>query len=620
MAAFFITGTDTTSEVLLDGENGLVAGSGTLFTNGVAVSISGQSELVVLGDVVAANSTAVTISNTNDANISIGTGGLVMSSDGQAFNGTYSNTLSLQNAGDIAGDESAMALTMFSTATAATVMVTNSGLIRAAGAATNSGSAISIVGQADTNNRFVLANTGTISLVTAAAVVASNTAAEITNTGTILGAVEMTGTQGDLLTNAGLIIGAVRFADTADVLTNHGTITGDVRMGIKPNVAEPTGDLADEVVNTGLIDGDLFLLDGNDAFINRGGQVSGIIFGGRGSDTFFIDRSDLDIRESTDGSSSANDHVISSASFTLRTGIENLTLTGPGGLVGHGNGDGNTLASNEGGDSLFGLDGSDILNGNAGNDALFGGRGGDLMNGGEGDDLMDGGRDNDTMFAGDGFDTLLGGSGSDDFSVGLQGSVINGGAGTDLATFLNVVDPLSINLATGIALTADGAAWSLTSVENIQASFGSDTVTGSAGANRLEGFDGNDVLSGGNGNDSLLGDDGQDTMTGGSGADSFVYRNTPESLAATPDLISDFSRNADVIDLSFIDATPGGSNDAFAFLGDTAFSGSAAQVRFVRDSEANLTTVEVRLAGSVANDMVILLTGAINLSADNFVL
>ena len=119
-----------------------------------------------------------------------------------------------------------------------------------------------------------------------------------------------------------------------------------------------------------------------------------------------------------------------------------------------------------------------------------------------------------------------------------------------------------------------------------------DTVTGARAANNLGGFDGDDnltgrnakdFLSGGEGDDTLRGGLGADTLSGGNGLDTFVYLNAAE---CTGDTILDFSAG-DVVDLSAIDATTGGNDDAFSFIGRTAFSHVAGELRTLK-SGANL--------------------------------
>lgn len=91
---------------------------------------------------------------------------------------------------------------------------------------------------------------------------------------------------------------------------------------------------------------------------------------------------------------------------------------------------------------------------------------------------------------------------------------------------------------------------------------GADVLTGGAYADRLSGGSGDDEIRGGGGADRLRGDAGEDT---------FVYKrvsDAPIIAGKGRERIGDFTPGEDVIDLSAIDAVPGGGDDAFRFLGD----------------------------------------------------
>jgi len=63
-------------------------------------------------------------------------------------------------------------------------------------------------------------------------------------------------------------------------------------------------------------------------------------------------------------------------------------------------------------------------------------------------------------------------------------------------------------------------------------------------------------------------------MFGGAGADTFVFRSTTHSSASASgaDIIRDFTRGVDKIDLHFIDAsTKLSGNNAFTFDGTSSF-------------------------------------------------
>jgi len=113
---------------------------------------------------------------------------------------------------------------------------------------------------------------------------------------------------------------------------------------------------------------------------------------------------------------------------------------------------------------------------------------------------------------------------------------------------------------------------------------GNDTLDGGGGNDTLYGGAGNDVLKGGDGNDLLRGDAGRDEAWGGFGADTFVFGKGSFSgvTATTCDVIHDFSHaEGDKIRLTAVDAKTGTTtNDAFAFIGMTAFHHVAGELRY----------------------------------------
>ena len=114
---------------------------------------------------------------------------------------------------------------------------------------------------------------------------------------------------------------------------------------------------------------------GND--ILDGNAGADILIGGDGNDTYLTDGLDALIEAAT--VAGGIDLVISTASHTLGTGIEHLTLTGTAALNGTGNSLNNTLTGNGTANVLSGLDGNDILIGGAGADRLDGGLGADTF-------------------------------------------------------------------------------------------------------------------------------------------------------------------------------------------------------------------------------------------------
>jgi Ca2+-binding RTX toxin-like protein len=188
--------------------------------------------------------------------------------------------------------------------------------------------------------------------------------------------------------------------------------------------------------------------------------------------------------------------------------------------------------------SHFPVDGA-ILFGGGGNDQIFGTEVRDILLGGNGDDHIEGGDGADLLVGGQDDDTILGGEGD-------------------------------------------------------------DVIAGSSGNDTLDGGAGRDTISGGGGDDLIFGGAGGDFLTGDSGADRFAVRTTEETgSAGARDVILDFQRGSDKIDLSQIDADPGQDGDqAFTFIGNAAFSGHAGELRFSPSPDGDF----VRVSGDVDGD------------------
>ena len=201
----------------------------------------------------------------------------------------------------------------------------------------------------------------------------------------------------------------------------------------------------------------------------------------------------------------------------------------------------------------------------------------------------------------------------------------------DLAGSNEILSSASIVLGDG-AVTA-----SLLGAANLNATGNAagNVLLGNRGANSLAGLDGNDKLlggaggdklQGGNGVDNLIGGTGRDQLIGGAQRDIFDFNSLTESgtTSATRDLIRDFSRGLDDIDLSSLDAIAGGNNNAFTFIGKAAFSEVAGQLRFVLfnqpGSALDHTIVEGDVNGDARADFQIDLSGLIGFTATDFIL
>jgi Ca2+-binding RTX toxin-like protein len=171
---------------------------------------------------------------------------------------------------------------------------------------------------------------------------------------------------------------------------------------------------------------------GNDTL--NGGSGKDIMFGGTGNDLYYVDSTGDAI---TEKSGEGTDTVRSSVAYTLASALENLTLTGSGGIKGTGNAANNVISGNSGSNVLNGAGGNDTMDGNAGADKLLGGNGGDQLSGGNGSDSLTGGA---------GADTQTGDLGADRF-IFTAVSDSPAGAGADRIADFNSLENDMIDLS-----------------------------------------------------------------------------------------------------------------------------------------------------------------------------
>jgi Ca2+-binding RTX toxin-like protein len=237
------------------------------------------------------------------------------------------------------------------------------------------------------------------------------------------------------------------------------------------------------------------------------------------------------------------------------------------------------------------------LRGGAGDDELATGVTGvvgDTLSGEAGNDRLDGGAGNDVLRGGAGADVLV------------------GSAGTDTASYYSSATGVLVSLLSGAGSGGEAQGDTLSGIENLSGSQGSDSLYGNAGANVLQGW---------NGNDLLVGRAGKDTLTGGAGSDRFQFTVIGDSVVGVnADRITDFSHaQGDRIDLAGIDARFTVAGDqAFSFIGTAAFTGVAGQLHYWHDAGRTIVSGDVN--GNRTADFNIILTGTINLVAADFVL
>lgn len=146
-------------------------------------------------------------------------------------------------------------------------------------------------------------------------------------------------------------------------------------------------------------------------------------------------------------------------------------------------------------------------------------------------------------------------------------------------------------------------------IEEARSGSGNDMLFGNDAANLLASGDGADSLDGGAGNDTLIGGRGTDTLTGGAGADTFRFDTIADSQAGVGrDLITDFEKGSDLIDLSAIDAS--------RFIGTGFFSGRDGEVRYAAFDGG--TVIEVDTNGDRLADFQVELDDFVALSFGDF--
>ena len=254
-----------------------------------------------------------------------------------------------------------------------------------------------------------------------------------------------------------------------------------------------------------------------------------------------------------------------------------------------------TLTGTERGDAILGFAGDDRLIGLGGSDQLFGHGGADLLEGGLGDDIYQLFEDTtDTVIETGGWDMIRTDIGRDleDFPEieALHGLISYGGR------------PLKGNALDNEIVDANGG-------------------------NLLDGREGDDYLNGEAGNDVLVGGLGTDFLIGGRGNDRFDFLSAAEiGLAGgTRDVIHDFEHFKDKLNLGLIDANSiHTGNQAFSFVGDAAFSGTAGELRAFHDTLADGTTLVTIVAGDTDGDGVadfeIELRGTLSITTTDFIL
>ncbi|WP_085316327.1 beta strand repeat-containing protein [Derxia lacustris] len=354
--------------------------------------------------------------------------------------------------------------------------------------------------------------------------------------------------------------------------------------------------------------------DGNDTL--DGGEGADAMTGGSGNDSYVVD----DLGDSTSETAGGGiDTTLSSISWTLRSEIENLTLTGAIAINGSGNALANLIVGNSAGNVLTGGDGNDTLDGGLDADTLIGGSGSDSY-------VVDSTEDELVELAGGGSDTILAsiswrlddefenltltgsnaidGSGNAGANVLLgngAGNVLNGGAGSDTMSGGFGNDTYVVESAGDLTVEAFNAGtdlvkaslgWTLAAnVENLVLT-GASAINGTGNelANQLSGNSAANVLAGGTGADTLAGGGGIDTLIGGNDNDSYVIGDA--------DVITELAGGGIDIVLASISWTLGNELENLTLTGSASINGTGNALANVLTGNTGIN----QLAGGQGND------------------
>jgi Ca2+-binding RTX toxin-like protein len=354
--------------------------------------------------------------------------------------------------------------------------------------------------------------------------------------------------------------------------------------------------------------------------------------GSFGSHVTFDGSSDVDTLvnfETFVGSSQADEFTVT-ASFVNKEGTgRNWINGGAGNDVIHGNGQTLLYYFGAGGPSRV----TDSVYVNLGLGVAH------SLNGAPEDDLASIGIDTFTgvnAVSGSRFNDVLIGSDSaraETFDGGRGDDYIDGGGGghdryqietPPFAVTVDISGPVGfVKLVSDEGVQTD----TLVNIEEISATQFDDDITLSDVDNIAIGENGNDIIRGLGGNDTLIGGLGKDTMTGNEGADTFVLESILETgkTRSTRDVITDFTRGEDVIDLATIDANVlADGAQAFSWRGERGFSGAAGELRFVRENNPGTANDRTIIEGDVNGDRIadfqIELTGLHRLTEHDFLL
>ncbi|MGH6932744.1 MAG: type I secretion C-terminal target domain-containing protein, partial [Dongiaceae bacterium] len=280
----------------------------------------------------------------------------------------------------------------------------------------------------------------------------------------------------------------------------------------------------------------------------NGAAGADTMIGGDGNDTYTVDNI-ADVADEITGT--GIDLVKSSVTYTLGTGIENLTLTGTSGIGGTGNGLNNLIIGNSGANALNGDTGDDTIDGGLGTDKMDGGDGSDiyLVNSSTDSSIDTGATGTDTVRStatytlGAGIENLVlvgtsaingtgntlnniitGNDANNVINGGVGADTMKGGDGNDTYVVDHVADIVDETGFGGIDLIQTSVSYVMAGLIENMTLTGTVAINGTGNDldNLITGNNSNNTINGAGGNDTLDGGTGNDTLIGGTGNDTYV--------------------------------------------------------------------------------------------------
>jgi hypothetical protein len=222
-------------------------------------------------------------------------------------------------------------------------------------------------------------------------------------------------------------------------VVNNGTIRADIAIFASGASFTPLQQSTDRITNsaTGLIEGDIFLAEGDDILVNRG-TIRGTVALGDGDDLFdtsagtMVGLTDLGF---------GDDRFIGSAGSDFARGDSGA----------------DRLEGGSGNDLLIGDWGDDVLIGGAGNDGLYGEAGRDIIET-AGGDMVSGGLGNDRVLLGDyRFAQIDGGAGEDTLVLAGTGRLLDLSAALGTGRLVSI-ERIELGAGDGLVVRAGNVA------------------------------------------------------------------------------------------------------------------------------------------------------------------